>query len=207
MENVRWNMDPEVLFRVVLLMVIIGYIVPRTYFRRKASQSNRPGESDLQNVTESKVRLALLGVSGLSADLLSVVWAIKPTWLSGSSLLLPNWLRWVGVALGAVAVWLGYLSLRTLGTNYTATLKTKENHHIVVEGIYGWIRHPMYTSFFALLAAYLLLSANWLIGMSGLIYSLLILERTGHEERVMLNAFGEEYGQYMQRTGRFFPRL
>ncbi|MBE9472907.1 MAG: isoprenylcysteine carboxylmethyltransferase family protein, partial [Chloroflexi bacterium] len=69
------------------------------------------------------------------------------------------------------------------------------------------VRHPMYTSFFTLLAAYSLLSANWLIGLLGLFYSLLIVERVGHEERMMLNTLGEEYHHYMRRTGRFLPRL
>jgi len=200
-------MYTETLFRAILLATLIGYILPRAYYLRKARRSNPQGESHLQNVTESRVRLALLGISGLSADLLSVVWAIHPAWLSWSSLPLPNWLRWIGAAVGLVAVWLGYLSHRTLGANYTPTLKTKETHQIVAQGIYGWMRHPMYTSFFTLLAACFLLSANWLIGLLGLFYSLLIVERADHEERMMLATFGEEYRHYMQRTGRFFPRL
>ena len=195
------------LFRMILLVVMIGYIVPRAYYRRKARRSNPPGESDLKNVTENKVRLALLGISGISADLLSIAWVIHPAWLSWSSMLLPNWLRWVGIAVGVVAVWLGYVSHRTLGASYTPTLKTKESHQFVAQGIYRWVRHPMYTSFFTLLAACFLLSANWLIGVLGLVYSLLIVERAGHEERMLLNAFGEEYRQYMRCTGRFFPCL
>jgi protein-S-isoprenylcysteine O-methyltransferase Ste14 len=65
----------------------------------------------------------------------------------------------------------------------------------------------MYTSFFAYLGASFLLTANWLIGVLGLVYSLLILERVGHEERMMLDTYGEEYRQYVQHTGRFLPRL
>jgi len=204
---VRWGMDSDTLFRVILSLVMIGYIVPRAYYLRKARRSNPQGESHLQNVIESKVRLALLGISGISADLLSVVWVIHPAWLSWSSMLLPNWLRWIGAAVGVVAVWLGYLSHRTLGSSLSPTLKTKESHQLVAQGIYRWICHPMYTSIFTLLAAYFLLSANWLIGVLGLFYSLLLVERVGHEEMMMLDVFGEEYRQYMRRTGRFFPRL
>ena len=65
----------------------------------------------------------------------------------------------------------------------------------------------MYASFFAVLTADFLLTANWLIGLLGLVYSLLIVERVGHEERMMLDTYGEEYRNYMRRTGRFFPRL
>lgn len=200
-------MNQQAAFRAMLLTVLVGYILPRTYYRRKARRGRHPDELDLKNVTESKLRLALLGLSGLSADLLSVVWVINPAWLSWSSLPLPDWLHWVGAPLGALAMWLDYLSLRTLDTNYTGTLKTKEDHRLVDDGIYRWVRHPMYTSFFALLAAYFLITVNWLIGALGLIYSLLLVGRVAHEERMMLAAFGEEYVQYVQRTGRFVPQL
>ena len=200
-------MDNEILFRVILLVVGIGYIVPRFYYRRKAVQANSSGESELRSVTESKLRLALMGVSGLGANLLVITWIVQTAWLNWSSLALPDWLRWVGAAMGVVAVWLGYLSHRTLGTSYTATLKTMEGHRLVAQGIYRWIRHPMYASFFAILMADFLLTANWLIGLLGLVYSLLIVERVSHEERMMLDTYGEEYRHYMRRTGRFFPCL
>lgn len=57
------------------------------------------------------------------------------------------------------------------------------------------------------LAADFLLTANWLVGVCGVVYSLLILERARHEERMMLETFGEEYRAYMHRAGRFLPRL
>ena len=65
----------------------------------------------------------------------------------------------------------------------------------------------MYTSFFAVLAADFLLTTNWFIGLLGVVYSLVIVERVGHEERLLIESFGDEYRQYMQRVGRFFPRL
>lgn len=200
-------MDSEFLFRIVLAVKSVAYIVPRFYYRRQAARANPAGETELRNVSESKLRLALMAVSGLGANLLTLLWIVNPAWLSWSRLPLPDWLRWVGIVAGVVAVWLGYLSHRTLGTNYTATLKRMEGQRFVVQGIYRWMRHPMYTSFFAVLAADCLLTANWLIGLLGVIYSLVIVGRVGHEERILLESFGDEYRQYMRRVGRFFPRL
>lgn len=62
-------MDSELFFRIVLAVKSIAYIVPRFYYRRKAARANPSGESELRNVSESKLRLALMGVSGLGADL------------------------------------------------------------------------------------------------------------------------------------------
>ncbi|MBN1978150.1 MAG: isoprenylcysteine carboxylmethyltransferase family protein [Anaerolineae bacterium] len=199
-------MDSE-LFRIVLAVKSVAYIVPRFYYRRQAARANPSGETELRDVRESKLRLALMAVSGLGANLLTLLWIVNPAWLSWSRLPLPDWLRWAGAVAGVVAVWLGYLAHRTLGTNYTATLKRMEGQRFVVQGIYRWMRHPMYTSFFAVLAADFLLTANWLIGLLGVIYSLVIVERVGHEERILIESFGDEYRQYMQRVGRFFPRL
>lgn len=200
-------MDNELLFRIVLAVKGIAYIVPRFYYRRQAVRANPSGETELRNVSESKLRLALMAVSGLGANLLTLLWIIQPAWLSWSRLPLPNWLRGVGIIMGAIAVWLGYLAHRTLGVNYTATLKRMEGQRFVVQGIYRWIRHPMYTSFFAVLAADFLLTANWLIGLLGVVYSLVVVERAGHEERILIESFGEEYRQYTRCVGRFFPRL
>jgi protein-S-isoprenylcysteine O-methyltransferase Ste14 len=206
-ELLEVSVDNELLFRIVLAVKSVAYIVPRFYYRRQAVRANPSGETELRNVRESKLRLALMGVSGLGANLLTLLWIIHPAWLSWSRLPLPDWLRWIGFVVGAIAVWLGYLAHRTLGINYTATLKRIEGQRFVVQGVYRWVRHPMYTSFFAVLAADFLLTANWLIGLLGVVYSLVIVERVGREERILLESFGEEYRQYMQRTGRFFPRL
>ena len=197
----------EWVFRIVLVVMMLGYVVPRTIYRRRAHRVDPESNPGFTNTSESKLRLLLLGVCGLSSDLLSLAWAVNPSWLVWSSLALPEWLRWLGVPAAVMAVWVGYLTMRTLGANYTAALNTKREQRIVMDGIYGVIRHPMYVSFFALLAACFLLTANWLVGLLGLGYSLLIVERVPHEERMMIARFGDEYRAYMMRAGRFFPRL
>jgi protein-S-isoprenylcysteine O-methyltransferase Ste14 len=52
-----------------------------------------------------------------------------------------------------------------------------------------------------------LLTANWIfVGLAVLSIGGLVW-RVPKEEQMMLEAFGDEYKAYMQRTGRFFPRL
>jgi protein-S-isoprenylcysteine O-methyltransferase Ste14 len=65
----------------------------------------------------------------------------------------------------------------------------------------------MYTTFFLLFVASSLTSASWIIGFLGLIYGLLILDRVKAEEKMMLQNFGGEYQAYMERSGRFLPKL
>jgi protein-S-isoprenylcysteine O-methyltransferase Ste14 len=55
---------------------------------------------------------------------------------------------------------------------------------------------------------FLLLTANWMIG--GLMLAsvaLLVWVRLRGEEDLLIDTFGEQYREYMQRTGRFLPKL
>jgi protein-S-isoprenylcysteine O-methyltransferase Ste14 len=52
-----------------------------------------------------------------------------------------------------------------------------------------------------------LLLHNWIAGFGLiLLFIPLYLIRVPREERMMLEHFGDEYRDYMRRTGRIFPR-
>jgi protein-S-isoprenylcysteine O-methyltransferase Ste14 len=73
-------------------------------------------------------------------------------------------------------------------------------------GLYRWIRHPQYVALaltgigLAILWPRFLTVVLWTV-MVGLYYLLAM-----DEERRMLNQFGDQYRDYMERTGRFCPR-
>jgi protein-S-isoprenylcysteine O-methyltransferase Ste14 len=52
-----------------------------------------------------------------------------------------------------------------------------------------------------------LLTANWVFLILAVLIILGLLARVPREEQMMLNEFGSQYEDYMQRTGRFFPKL
>ena len=47
-------MDNELLFRLVLAVKAVAYIVPRFYYRRQAVRANPSGESELRNVSDTR---------------------------------------------------------------------------------------------------------------------------------------------------------
>jgi len=55
--------------------------------------------------------------------------------------------------------------------------------------------------------AFFLLSANWFVGITWLVLSIVAASRAGKEEAALIEKFGAEYRTYMQRTGRFLPGL
>ena len=52
-----------------------------------------------------------------------------------------------------------------------------------------------------------LAAANWFILLTGSGVVLLLVVRTRREEERLLRRFGEPYRAYVERTGRFLPRL
>jgi protein-S-isoprenylcysteine O-methyltransferase Ste14 len=55
-------------------------------------------------------------------------------------------------------------------------------------------------------AAVSLLTVNWIFVAVCVLSIAGVVGRIPKEERMMIEAFGDEYIAYMQRTGRFFPK-
>jgi protein-S-isoprenylcysteine O-methyltransferase Ste14 len=118
------------------------------------------------------------------------------------------WIAYLGVAVLCGALALFYRSHRDLGRNWSISLEVRSEHRLVTAGVYRLIRHPMYSSFFLLALAQLLLMPNWFAGTSGLVgVGLLYAFRIRQEERMMLERFGADYRDYMASTKRLIPWL
>ncbi len=113
-----------------------------------------------------------------------------------------------GAVLMSLAVWLFWRSHADLGRNWSPSLQLRERHALVTQGVYRYVRHPMYASEWLWALAQALLLQNWVAGWATLaLFAPLYALRVPREERMMLDRFGEEYRAYMDRTGRIVPRL
>lgn len=195
------NDDPT--FRVALL--IIGLIAfPVGVYYRLQSQATR---ETLDRRQEGLFILATLRPAGIVLMLGLVVYLIKPASMTWSSLPLPTWLRWTGVGICAMADGLLIWAFRYLGRNLTDTVVTRREHTLVIDGPYRWVRHPFYGSVALFVLGTSLIAANWsLLVAGGLVIGLLII-RTRTEEEKLLSRFGDRYRAYMERTGRFVPKI
>jgi protein-S-isoprenylcysteine O-methyltransferase Ste14 len=115
---------------------------------------------------------------------------------------------WLGLLTFGAALWLFYRTHRELGRNWSVSLTLRERHSLVTTGVYSRIRHPMYAAFWLWSIAQMLLLQNWIAGPAGLVgFGTLYFLRVGPEERLMLDAFGDDYRSYMNRTTRIVPWL
>jgi protein-S-isoprenylcysteine O-methyltransferase Ste14 len=115
-------------------------------------------------------------------------------------------LSYLGIAVDLACLWLFHRTHRDLGCNWSVSLDLRERHTLVTTGVYALVRHPMYTGFWLMALAQLLLLPNWIAGPAGLVgFGVLFFGRVRREEEMMLTAFGNEYRTYMRHTARVLP--
>ena len=77
---------------------------------------------------------------------------------------------------------------------------------LVTNGVYAYIRHPVYAAMFLWAIAQPLLIHNWVAGFGLLIlFTPLYLTRMPREEKMLTEHFGETYQSYKQKTNRLTP--
>ena len=186
-------------------MLLIGFVIfmPIGIYHRLRS---RTGEK-LDRRQEGLFILVTLRLIGITGMLGLIVYFIKPDRMAWGAMSLPVWLRWTGVGLLLIAGLLLVWMFRALGRNLTDTVVTRKEHTLVTTGPYRWVRHPFYTSAALLTFASSLTAANWFFLVMGCGMFLLLAIRTWKEEENLIARFGDDYMKYMQRTGRFVPRL
>ena len=185
--------------RIVFLLGIVAWYVIRYPFQRRAK---RLGVARSVGGTRDRI---LLVIAALGQFLVPAIYAV-----SGQPAFADYRFSAVQAGLGVIvliaALALFRVTHKQLGRNWSISLETREQHKLVTDGLYAWVRHPMYSSFILSAVAQVLLLQNWIAGPVGLVaIAILFFMRVPREEQVMVETFGEEYRDYMRRTARIVP--
>ena len=119
----------------------------------------------------------------------------------------PGWLRWAGLGLGIISVGLFAWTHTILGRFWSPYLQLRPGHRLIADGPYARIRHPMYSAILGWMMSLGLVTANWIPFVFAALSALNFMLRIQGEEKMLLQQFGDEYREYMRRTGRFLPAL
>jgi protein-S-isoprenylcysteine O-methyltransferase Ste14 len=96
-------------------------------------------------------------------------------------------------------------ALRALGKNFSAYVTLQPNHRLVQDGIYAWIRHPLYLSLLLIPAGIALVFASLLAAPILILAVAFVFERTRREDRLLASRFGTEFDDYRRRARRLIP--
>ncbi len=200
-------MTLESTFRVAFWILIAGVLVMRIYFARQVRRAGERVMPDRQAIErEGRAVFAVRVLLGLLLAAWLVIYAIYPPWLAVLSIPFPDWLRWLGFALGLASLGFWTWTQVALGKEWSPQLQLREEHHLVTTGPYAQIRHPLYTAMIGYGTSLALVTANWVFVVFAVVMIAGLFARVPQEEQMMIQGFGEEYKAYMQRTGRFFPK-
>ena len=95
----------------------------------------------------------------------------------------------------------------TINTNYSWTLEIREGHTLVENGLYKYVRHPIYLGTFIRVISIPIFTSSLPGFLLGLLSIPILNYRIGLEERMLIEEFGEEYIRYKERTWKLFPYL
>jgi protein-S-isoprenylcysteine O-methyltransferase Ste14 len=114
---------------------------------------------------------------------------------------------WTGVGVTALGVGFAIWARLALGTNWSGTVTLKDDHELIRNGPYRWIRHPIYTGILvAVLGTGIIRGqVRGLLGFAIILVTFFLKAR--REERFLRQEFGDGFEEHARRTGMFLPRL
>lgn len=189
---------PTLIFAVVMLcwFAFAGIFI----FRKKP-----PGAPDQKRDRGSFIGVALQGIS------YGIVWGVRreafTPIVSGSET--------VEIAAGIVAVlaaigsvMLIMSAVKTLGKEWSITARLVEGHKLATSGPYAYVRHPIYTGMLGMLLATGLAISHWWAMLAALLVFIIgTVIRVRSEEKLLREAFGQEFDNYSQRVPAIVPGL
>jgi protein-S-isoprenylcysteine O-methyltransferase Ste14 len=192
-------MNPWIAKAVILAASVAMVLIRAPHGRR--SRRVKVARSDKGPREVALLTLAWIGF------LIPLIWVASPLFSFAEYSLRP-WLFGAGVLCLAVGLWWFNRSHSDLGTYWSVTLELRENHQLITQGVYRYVRHPMYAALFVYAIGQALTVPNWVAGPSYLVaFGILFALRIGAEERMMLETFGDEYAAYRARTKRLVPGI
>lgn len=190
----------EAQFKLALVALLLGDAGVRLYYQRGCRGFKR---AVVKHERREKFLYYLVGMG-----LIPIFFYLLTSWIDTFRLPFPAGIRWLGAGLIFAGDLLFIWSHKALGSNWSPILEIRKGHTLVTDGPYRFIRHPMYAAIFLIGIGVSLLSANWIVALSYMMPTAsLYLVRVSDEEEMMIGQFGDEYRQFMTRTGRLIPKL
>jgi len=112
----------------------------------------------------------------------------------------------VAGVLALVGALIAVLGVRGLGRSLTASPVPLDRSELVTDGLYGWVRHPIYSGLMLGVLGIALAGATWWHVGVWLALAVLLMAKARWEERMLVERY-DGYRAYARRVGRFIPGI
>jgi len=112
----------------------------------------------------------------------------------------------IGFFLEGFGLFLTLSSIKSLGRLWSFAFEIKEDHKIVKDGVYRYVRHPYYVGVLLEITGFsLFANSYYMLTLALLVLYPIIILRMILEEKLMTSVFREEYENYKREIRAFFP--
>jgi len=202
-------LDMNLIFRIILLSLWISIAVVRGYYGRKTkTHDSLDGMKEKLKTAESEMGrggIALAAVFAVIGVLGIILYFLAPPWWTWTHIPLDEWVQWSGAILASISILYLIWVHRHLDSQWSIALEIYEDHKLITTGPYRRVRHPMYLGMFVYTIGLCLISLDVLVILFFMYTILVNYRRIPGEEQMMIDQFGEEYTEYMKRTGKLIP--
>lgn len=117
----------------------------------------------------------------------------------------------LGFALGCLLAFGGLvLMVRAqleMGASWRVGVDEASRPGLVTHGLYRWTRNPIYLAMFLAFGGLVLMLPTWITLLCWIASVIGVRSQVREEEAFLLRTYGDEYRRYLDRVGRFLPRL
>jgi protein-S-isoprenylcysteine O-methyltransferase Ste14 len=112
---------------------------------------------------------------------------------------------WIFRILGIILSVLG-IAIWYTGSILSGMDENIRDNKLKTDGIYAWVRNPMYTGFWFAITGITFLWSNLFMLLTFLIgWTIITVVLINTEEKWLLDVYGNEYAEYKKRVNRCFP--
>ena len=181
---------------IILVIVAVFFVIDYGFMNQfDRERSSRKGWSWDYTLFSIAVGLAII---------------LQPWLLPSLTMSLPGGL---GIGLQILGLLLAVLSLGMhvwarmhLRQFYVERVELQQGHQVIQTGPYAYVRHPIFTTFFGLAIATILLNPS-IVTLVVSLFTFWDFTRAAKQEDELLMKNLPDYADYIRRVPRFFPRL
>lgn len=108
-------------------------------------------------------------------------------------------------ALSLIGIIVMLWARKTLGSNWSGSVVFKEQHELVIDGPYAFVRHPIYSGVLMLSLGAVTFHGHSYGFIAFVFFTIGLWYKSDQEERLLTDHFPQDYPNYRKRVRRFVP--